>query len=220
MQATNNTIHILSVGAFGRAIATSLQELLPGVIETRIELNGQTHPMLWPTAKVHVLASWRPVTKLSRLLDEMCHAWRTPFIEAVQETPMLRVGPVVVPGQGACYGCYETRTLQHVQRALEYKALRDFYNLQPRQGPQGYLPAIADLAAIRIAQFVRELEHDAATVAGQVWQLNTIHRDTMNATIVGVHACPRCGLGQEEQTRSFVALRGALDWMFAAQAAA
>ena len=85
--------------------------------------------------------------------------------------------------------------------------MRDFYNAEPTRGPQGFLPAFADIAAIRLAQFVAQLERDAAAVAGQVWQLNTISRDTVQGTVIGVHGCKYCGLGREEATRSVSALR-------------
>jgi bacteriocin biosynthesis cyclodehydratase domain-containing protein len=197
---------MLSVGAFGQAVAASLKELLPNVIETRLESPEQTHPMFWPAARVHLLAAWRPVAKLSRLLDEMSHAWRAPFIEAVLETPHLRIGPVVVPGASACHGCFEQRTLQHAPRPDKHQILRDFYDAQPQQGPQGYLSAFAEIAAIRLAQLVRQLERDPDTAAGQVWQMNTINRDTVCGRVVGVHGCPRCGLRRDEATRSFATL--------------
>jgi bacteriocin biosynthesis cyclodehydratase domain-containing protein len=207
-------VHILSVGAFGQAIAASLQTLLPNVRESRVDANGQTHPMFWPQANVHLLATWRPTTRLSRLLNEMSYAWRTPFIEAVLETPQLRVGPVVVPGASACYDCFAKRMLQHAQRPAEYQALRAFYDANPTQGPQGFLPAVADLAAIRLAQLVQALERDANSVAGQIWHLNTMQRDTAQSTVVGVHGCVHCGLGQDEATRGYQAMQHELNWLF------
>ncbi len=199
--------HVLSVGPFGRAVAEALNGLLPGVIETRVEENYSAHPASWPTAQVHLLAAWRPVPRLSRACDEMSHAWRTPFIEAVMETPNLRVGPVVVPGAGACHACAERRALQHSPRPDEHRALREYYDANPQQGPQGFLPAFAEIAAVRLAQFLRQLKSDPASVAGQVWRMNTIHRETVSSKVVGVHGCPRCGLKRDEAMRSFAALR-------------
>lgn len=202
-----HAVHILSVGAFGQAVAEALGGLLPDVSETRADLNYPPHPAFWPVARIQLLAAWRPVPRLSRLLDEMSHAWRTPFVEAVIETPNLRVGPVVVPGFGACHACAERRAVQHSPRPEEHRALREFYDTNPQQGPQGFLPVFAEIAAVRLAQFVRQLEGDPAAVAGRVWLLNTIHRYAVSSEVVGVHGCPRCGLKRNEATRSFVALR-------------
>lgn len=203
----NRTVHILSVGAFGQAVAASLKELLPNVIETKTDQNGLTHPMFWPTADVHLLASWRPATAISSVFNEMCHAWGKPFIEAVYETPLLRVGPVVVPGSGACHACFELRETQHTLRPAEHQVLRKFYDVQPQIGPQGFLAVFAEIAAIRLAQLVESLEQDATSIAGHVWKLNTINRDTVSGKVVGVHGCKHCGLGRDEQTRSFVELQ-------------
>ncbi|HYE72962.1 MAG TPA: TOMM precursor leader peptide-binding protein, partial [Blastocatellia bacterium] len=123
------------------------------------------------------------------------------------ETPHLRVGPVVVPGKGACHACFELRETQHTPRPTEHKVLRDFYNAQTLVGPQGFLQAFADIAAIRLAQLVESLEQDETSIAGHVWRLNTINRDTVSGKVVGVHGCRHCGLGRDEQKRGFVELQ-------------
>jgi len=197
-------IHVISVGAFGHAVATTLGALLPDVIETIAD--ASTHPSHWPAARVHLLAAWRPAPAISRTLDDMSHAWRTPFIEAVMETPFLRVGPIVVPGLGACHGCAERRALQHSPRPREHQALRDFYDANPQHGPRGFLPALADIAAARLAQGVHQVDRDPAAAAGRVWRMNTVQRDTTSATVVGIHGCPRCGLDRDEATRGVARL--------------
>jgi bacteriocin biosynthesis cyclodehydratase domain-containing protein len=201
-----HAVHILSVGAFGQAVAGALKRLVAGVYETRVDGGHLTYPALWPTAQVHLLATWRPMPRLSRACDEMSHAWRAPFIEAVLETPNLRVGPVVVPGVGACHACAERRALQHSPRPIEHIALREFYDANPQQGPQGFLPGFPEIAAVRLAQFMRQIRSEPAAVAGRVWRMNTIHRETVSSMVVGVHECPRCGLKRDESTRSFAAL--------------
>lgn len=207
-------IHVLSVGPFGRAVGAAFKELMPeapGVIVTALRDDETTFPALWPTASIHILAAWRQVRALSRAFDEMCHAWRTPFIEAVMETPMLRVGPVVVPGSGACRGCYEKRTLQHASRPAQLEALWQYYDANPGRGPQGYLTPFIEIAALRLAQFVDELEQNPAQAAGSVWELDVVSRLTRTGKVVGIHACPRCGLGRNEATRSFAEM---LDELF------
>ena len=99
---------------------------------------------------------------------------------------------LVVPGFGACHACAERRAVQHSPRPEEHRALREFYDANPQQGPQGFLPVFAEIAAVRLAQFVRQLEGDPAAVAGRVWLLNTIHRYAVSSEVVGVHGCPRC----------------------------
>ncbi len=202
---TRQTIHVISAGAFGRAVAASLRTLVPHTIETSLEPSA-FHPSRWPVARMHLLAAWRPVPAVSRTLDEMSHAWRTPFIEAVMDTPFLRVGPIVVPGSGACHACAERRALQHSPRPREHQAVREHYDAHPQQGPHGFLPAFAAIAAARLADAVRDLDRDPAAAAGRVWRMHMIQRDTTSATVVGIHGCPRCGLGRDEATRSVLRL--------------
>ncbi len=202
-----NSVHVLSLGPFGQSVAAVLSELLPDAIETRSDANQRTSPAQWPLARVHILAAWRPTQRWSRLFDEVCHFWKAPFIAAVMEPPCLRIGPVVVPGGGACHGCYEKRDLQHAPRPIEKQALYDFYDAHPQCGPQGYLAPMAEIAAVRLAQFIGELDSDPAAVAGKVWQLDAISLQMSSGVVVGVHNCPRCGLRRDEATRSYEAIR-------------
>jgi bacteriocin biosynthesis cyclodehydratase domain-containing protein len=200
-----HAVHVASIGRFGEAVASSLQSLSSDVIHTAIDPK-RWHPSGWPTARVHVLASWRPSPAVSRVFDDMSHAWRTPFIEAVMDAPYLQVGPVVVPGVSACHGCAERRIRQHSPRSAEHKLLRDFYEANPQQGPEGFLPALADLAAVRVTQLVRALDADPSSVAGHIWRMHALRREATTAVVVGVHGCQRCGLGRDELSRGFVRL--------------
>ena len=119
------------------------------------------------------------------------------------EAPHLRVGPLVVPGSGACRSCHEKRTLQHSSRPAQLEALWNYYDANPGLGPQGYLAPFAEIAALRLAQFVDELDQNPAAAAGSVWEIDVVSRLTKTGKVVGIHGCPRCGLGRDESTRSF-----------------
>lgn len=194
-------VHVLSVGAFGEAVARALKELLPDVVETTH--SGHTSTAQWPIARLNILAAWRPVPTLSRLVEGASYAWRIPSLTVVLEDPMMRVGPVVVPGIGACSTCYEKRILQHTPRQAVYAALFNHYTAHPESGPQGYLTAFAEIAATRLVQQIHHLERDPATEAGRLWQMDMMTRNTVTAQIIGAHGCPRCGLQRDEATRSY-----------------
>ncbi|HZU66451.1 MAG TPA: TOMM precursor leader peptide-binding protein [Ktedonobacteraceae bacterium] len=212
MDANSNSklqepVHIVPVGAFGQAIADVLKELLPDVVETKPDPGNKTSPALWPVARVNILAAWRPVPQLNRLCEGISYAWKKHFIPVVLEDRSLRVGPVVVPGMGACYRCYEKRLLQHSPRQAIHSALRSHYEAHPQSGPAGYLAPFAEIAAIRLAQFIARLDADPASEAGRLWQMDIITRQTLTARVVGVHGCPRCGLHRDEATRSYMPLQ-------------
>lgn len=204
MRTQHEPVHVIPVGAFGEAVATTLQELLPDVIQTGVDARNQSFPATWPVARVNVLVSWRPVPALHHLLDGISYAWKRPSITAVLEAPLLRIGPVVIPGTGPCYGCYERRFSQHSARQSVYREQNAYYDQHPESGPRGYLPALARIAAVRLAQTIAQVDREPASVAGVVWHMNTLNRYTFATQVVGVHACPRCGLKRDETTRSYL----------------
>jgi bacteriocin biosynthesis cyclodehydratase domain-containing protein len=201
-----DAVHLVTVGPFGQAVASALQEIVAAHV-TPAGKRNETTPALWPLARINVLVSWRPVPRLYQLCDAVSYAWKRPWFPVVLEDQMLRIGPVVVPGQGACHGCYEKRVLQHSARQALYRALNEHYEAHPESGPQGFLPAIAEIAALRAAQLIEQLESEPASEAGWLWQMDILTRRTLRSQVIGVHDCPRCGLQRDLSTRSYAALR-------------
>ena len=52
----------------------------------------------------------RPALHAARTLEAN---WRDPFLPAWQDGHDLQVGPLVVPGRGPCFSCYQARERQH-----------------------------------------------------------------------------------------------------------
>jgi molybdopterin-synthase adenylyltransferase len=61
---------------------------------------------------VLVLAADWPPYDLNRWVNEACLTHGVPFISAGQQPPLLKIGPIHVPGRGACFACHE----RHVRR--------------------------------------------------------------------------------------------------------
>jgi hypothetical protein len=57
---------------------------------------------------------------------------------------------------------------------------------------------------------VRTALTGATAEAGVVRHLDVTNLQLRRSNVVGVHGCPRCGLGTDERTRSHAALRPAL----------
>lgn len=218
--AVHHSIHVLAVGPFGECTAQMLEQLLPGVVVTRPDAANTSLPAMWPVARINVLTSWRPVARLERMFDTLSHYWKTPFVSATLEAPNLRVGPVVVPGLGGCHACYDKRVLQHSLRPDAHLASRNFYNDHPDEGPQGYLYPFVEMAAVRVAQIIQQLGEAPETVAGKVWQLNTITRQVAYSEMIGLHGCSQCGLKRSEATRSVETLRSELSYLLPNQSTA
>ena len=58
-------------------------------------------------ADVVVEAADTPPHRLARWVDAACLELGVPHISAAQAPPLLRVGPLMVPGETACYSCQE-----------------------------------------------------------------------------------------------------------------
>ena len=205
-----NTIHVISVGAFGEAIALILKEFFPGLQETRSEAQSQLTAVTCPQAQFHIIAAWRMTSGLCHLLEDICYQQKTSFISAMLNGTLLQIGPVVVPGMGACYTCYEKRFFQHSPLQSLQCEIYKYYDMHPEQGPQGYLPAFADIAVAKIVHIMNTLDTDPIQVAGQIWQWNTMTLEGINSSITGIHACPRCGLQRDETKRSYEEMRQTL----------
>lgn len=200
-------VHVVSVGSFGRAVARRLRSLRRDVVETAGE--DAAAAAEWPAARIGVVAAWRPVPDLCDSSDEESHRRGRPFLPLVVESATLCLGPVIVPGAGSCWRCWVRRTHQHAPGSSRRLALWRHYAGDSGAGPQGYLEPFAAVAAARVSQIVDALDaHEP--VAGQVWQMHMITRRITTATLVGVHACPRCGLRREARTRSHAEMQRAL----------
>jgi bacteriocin biosynthesis cyclodehydratase domain-containing protein len=204
------TVHVHAVGPFGRNAGAILRDRLPNIVVTESG-HRRDAPSDWPAAGVHVLASWRPVPELCRAFERLSYATKSAFLPAIAEAPYLRIGPVIVPGSGACHTCFERRVLQHSSRRDTDLAVAQFYDAQPETGPAGFLVPFVDIAASRIEQLLAQLRTDPVSVAASIWRLETMTRQITCGRTVGIHGCPRCGLGTPEEQRSHARLRSELE---------
>ncbi len=203
---TASAVEIVAIGPFGDHVARVLAELRPGV--RRVDDAGIGGPVA-----VRVLAAWRPVPALAGEVDARSRREGVAFLPVIAEPPRIVVGPVSVPSWPGCWACYHRRVLQHDPRPAESRTLLAFYDAHPEAGPAGYLPVLADLAAARAAAMLRRLERAPGEVAGRVWQMNVLTPRPSEGTVVGVHGCPSCGLGRNEEERSSAELQAALRWL-------
>jgi bacteriocin biosynthesis cyclodehydratase domain-containing protein len=210
--------HLLSVGSFGRAVAQYLSALCPKLVETRVTDDTIVLPTMWPSCSTNFLASWRPVPHLCGLLDELSFKWERPFVPIILDSTFLRVGPVVAPRYGPCWGCWMSRSTQHDDWSRERLALFDFYASHPDEGPRGYLEPFAMMAASRMAAILEAVKSsNLNAAAGHIWQIDMLTREITTATVIGVDDCSRCGLHRPPATRSFAVMQKELAYLWAEQ---
>lgn len=186
---------VTPVGPFGQAVAERLRDIRDDVV---IAEAGRERP-----PGMTVLAAWRRVPDLERTLDDEAFRTGTPWLPVILDHPQLEIGPVVVPGHGACHGCYRRRQTQHDNARVIRTAIDVHYEANPAAGPDGYLPSTALLAAAAVDDVVARLRADPEAEAGRVRQIEVTTQQMRTGRVVGVHGCPKCGLGRDETTRSY-----------------
>jgi bacteriocin biosynthesis cyclodehydratase domain-containing protein len=214
---TGDIVQLFCVGKFGEAVQQHLLRYRHDLLCTTASGDGSSLRLDGlPPAKVLALASWRPDPRLCVSLDRIAHETGTPFVPLTIELNKIRIGPVVVPGHGCCWTCWERRVQQNFPWQVARHALHEFYETHPERGPEGYLETIAAMAAARMAHVIAEVENHRAN-PGLVWQFDFITRQMDTYTAVGIHDCPRCGLHRPPQTRSVDLISRELEWLWKQQ---
>jgi bacteriocin biosynthesis cyclodehydratase domain-containing protein len=195
-------LSVVAVGPFGLAVADRLAAA-GDVAVTPLEAGAPLVTSELPVARAYALASWRAPGAPAEALDALAHAWGVPWLAIVAEHPLLRVGPTVVPGHGACRRCFEARRRQHAPAPELTDALERHYRAHPLAGPRGHLPAHAAIAAALATEALERAAADPAAEAGRLRQFHVVTQRLSAGRAVGLHGCPRCGRGRDERTRSY-----------------
>jgi bacteriocin biosynthesis cyclodehydratase domain-containing protein len=201
---------IVTYGPFGRAVGVHLATLRPSLETVSLTLGCEVEA---GKVDVRLLAAWRPEVDACLRMDAASHRDGRVFLPLVVDDSMLVVGPLVIPGRSACWHCYHRRMRQHAIWPAHRAALAAHYEQHPETGPRGYLEAFAMLGAARLAQMLAAIETGDAR-GGEVWELDLLTRETAVSTVVGIDACPRCGLGRDPADRSTRELRRALEYLW------
>jgi bacteriocin biosynthesis cyclodehydratase domain-containing protein len=211
-QAIAAAAHIFSIGPFGHRVAKFLTTFRGDVFHTplseaALDFEGVRR------ARIQIVAAWRPVPTLCERLNEISFESTCPFVPVIIDATVLQVGPVVVPGLKGCWTCWTKRCSQHMPKSSEQFELARHYASHPNQGPGGYLPPFAALAASRLSEIIDAIDL-GEDIGGHVWRIDMITRKTTVATMVGVHGCPQCGLPRPEETRSIDDIRAQLSYLW------
>jgi bacteriocin biosynthesis cyclodehydratase domain-containing protein len=132
-------------------------------------------------------ADWPPHL-IDRWVSEACFALGTPYIAMSQQPPVVRVGPLYVPGETGCYACQE----EAFRRSHpDYDALVD--TTSPFATTATFGPAcavIGGMAAFDLVHVLAGLEAPMTTGSALFLDLSTgeAHREQ----VVRVAGCPRC----------------------------
>jgi bacteriocin biosynthesis cyclodehydratase domain-containing protein len=187
-----------------------LSSLTPMPFVTLLDLDASPAELDLGPARARVLAASRPVPALAEALDDSAHESQSPWLPVVLTHPHLQIGPAVVPGRGACFGCFQRRLRQHAPAPEVDAALQRYYEDHGTERLNGHLPPSAELAAAMALRVVDRLVSDPGAEAGWLRQINLVSRHMSKGRGIGVHGCVRCGLGRPESGRSHERLSAAM----------
>jgi bacteriocin biosynthesis cyclodehydratase domain-containing protein len=205
----NEPVRVLWTGEFGKAVAEDLAKLRVDCESVR----ASDHAIRERPTRMRVFTAWRPSPEFCESLDQISHELRRPFFPLVVDGPLLRLGPVVIPGEEGCWRCWQKRSLQHDPWRERHKTLHDHYFAHPEEGPQGYLRPFAMMGAARVAQLIDEIDAGSAR-GGYLWQIDMITREIVTARVVGVDGCVRCGLRPPHKDRSVEQMKEELMYLW------
>jgi bacteriocin biosynthesis cyclodehydratase domain-containing protein len=148
-----------------------------------------------------VLAMWRPCPALCEKVDELAFMHGRSWLPIVMNHPHVRIGPLVVPELGACFGCFQERQVQHDSQRAVRAVVNARYDSDPCFGPEGYLGHHARLAA-SLAELALAGAHDEA---GQVRTVNVMATGIRRHAVVPRPDCTRCTRSTGQGGRSALA---------------
>ena len=137
-------------------------------------------------------ADW-PMYELPRWVDEACRAHGIPHITAAQHPPLVRIGPMRIPGRSPCLACVEQEDRARFPLAGELEAFR-----AARERPSPTLGTASGLIGTLIAtEIVHHLTgaHPPSTLnRSLVFDLATFESRLEPGSLTACrHTAPSCG---------------------------
>lgn len=178
---------VFTAGSFGAQVGKRLAQLR-GARVLPLGNDLQTLRAEISNASFVAVATWRPHVRICQLIDDLCFEARVPWSLAEIHAQRLACGPLVRPGDGACYHCYRRRWLSHNKAPERELVLQQAYEGDDTLGPVGFIGPMVEIAA-------RALASDAsagANEAGRLRLIDVLNGAVLESSVIGVHECPRC----------------------------
>ena len=193
---------ILATGAFGDAVAQPLAQALTG---TEVAALDASDPKLPDGAAPDfvLITAWRRYAEAIEILDERLWAAGTAWSTVVLEGPILRSGPVVIPGVSPCHCCFTTRQLSNSEDSDRELARDACLARDHALGEHGFTPALVEIARA----LALDDQRAGAKAAGRVRYFDIRTGTLTEEHVVRVHGCRRCCPTQPAGARYWQKLR-------------
>jgi len=131
----------------------------------------------------------QPVYEIARWINDACRDAGIPHISAGQLPPIVRVGPMVIPGETACVRCLEAALRESTQLYDRLEAIRrDDHRPQATLGPASGIAG--QLMAMEILHLLTGLARPAT--ADAVWSIDLRTLEVERTRVERVRGCPGC----------------------------
>jgi bacteriocin biosynthesis cyclodehydratase domain-containing protein len=184
-------VTLLGLGEFGKHVVA----LLGRSSSWRVMVTRAIADAYALDSRAVIAAMWRPSPALCEEADALAFQHQRPWLPVVMDHPHVRVGPVVVPGGGACFACFTARYEQHDPQYDATAALYAAYDRDPSFGPRGYLDHHARLAAALAEMALGDISTRCMLgAAAQVLTFNLYRGDIRRHPVIARSDCTRCSI--------------------------
>jgi bacteriocin biosynthesis cyclodehydratase domain-containing protein len=120
------------------------------------------------------------------------------WLRAAIQGTTVQLGPTIVPGQTACYTCYDLRARSHVADLDGFMAYRDLVARQDVSPDEGALAPLWSVLAGQIALEVARILTGFAppTTIGRFYELDARGPGAVAHDVLRLPRCPSCGSRQ------------------------
>ncbi len=182
------------VEAAARTLAAHNSELELAPVRRRVCGPADLVDVLEGADLLIATADWPPY-ELQRWVNRACLDAAVPYISAGQFLPLVRVGPMVLPGRSACQQCLERQTRRgfpmydEVTAAISKKA--------PRAATLGAASGVVgSMLAMEAIHLLTGASRPASVDTALILDLGTMRLSTER--VRRDPACPECGCGEAQ----------------------
>ncbi len=192
-------VRVLPIQASDRAIwqrASGLSSSRPNLAIANNTWN--VNEMTLAPSDLLVVAAERPFPELLEAINQASHRSAKPWTQLLAWGNELTLGPTVLPGQSACYACYQTRRYANESRVDVWQARETLFRNDPDAILQGRLQPLTNLAAAyltsEVARFLGGAPAPIAIGHEVVW--DGLYQTYRRSLIVPFEHCPVCRAAQ------------------------
>lgn len=178
---------VFTAGSFGVQVGKRLAQL-QGATVLPLHHDRQAMREQIREADFVAVASWRPHVRACELIDDLCFEARIPWSLVEINGQRLICGPLVRPGEGACYHCHRRRWLSHHKAPEREQVLQQAYDHDDTLGPIGFIGPMVEMAAQALAGDASASRAEA----GRLRLVDVLNGAVLESAVIGVHECPRC----------------------------